>query len=138
MPEYKSSQIINGKWGEVWINNEKLAMLSKIEVKMTGEFADVKVCGKMATGKKYLGYSGEGSITCYRIDNKFTKSISENMAKGTIPDISIITKLADPNNKTEERCKLGNVIFSEITTGFEDSTEVTLELPFTFEELKWL
>lgn len=29
----------------------KMAMLSKIEVKMTGEFADVKICGKIATGK---------------------------------------------------------------------------------------
>lgn len=44
------------------------------------------------------------------------------MATGIMPEVTIITKLADPENKTEERCKISNVVFSEITTGFENGT----------------
>lgn len=134
MTKIESKRQINGTFGTVWVNNEKWMDVESFEAKVTLSFEDVNMAGDLATHKKLSGWAGEGSMTVKKVYSRGA-SLMANIARGIVPDVSIVGKLADPDAFGAERVELRNVTFNEFTLlAFEQKTLATEELPFNFSD----
>ena len=70
-------QAISTKYGEIFINNERVQEVVSAEIKVSVEYGDIEVAGDPSKYRKYLGNEVSGTITIKKIDSKFSKIISE-------------------------------------------------------------
>ena len=56
-------RIMNGTHGTVFLDGEEVAELKAFQAKLEFQKEEVKIAGKMATGTKYMGYTGKGSLS---------------------------------------------------------------------------
>ncbi|WP_317366341.1 phage tail tube protein [uncultured Tyzzerella sp.] len=135
MSKIRSQEVISGTFGTVWVNDEEWLHVTKFEAKVTGEFEDINMAGKLTTGKKFMGWTGEGTITVNKVNSTVTKMLAENFKKGIMPEIKIVGKLADPQARGTERVEILEVTFSEfMLLNFEVKAKMEEEVPFSFED----
>ncbi len=135
MSKIRSQEVISGTFGTVWVNDEEWLHVTKFEAKVTGEFEDINMAGKLTTGKKFMGWTGEGTITVNKVNSTVTKMLAENFKKGIMPEIKIVGKLADPQARGAERVEILEVTFSEfMLLNFEVKAKMEEEIPFSFED----
>ncbi|WP_250277983.1 phage tail tube protein [[Clostridium] colinum] len=135
MAKLRSQNVIAGTFGSVWVNDEEWLHVTKFEAKVTGEFEDINMAGKLTTGKKFMGWTGEGTITVNKVNSTVTKMLAEAFKKGTMPEIKLVGKLADPQALGAERVEILDVTFSEfMLLNFEVKTKMEEEVPFSFED----
>ena len=132
-------EIISGTFGAVWVNDEEWLYTTKFEAKVTGVFEDVKVAGELTTYKKYMGWTGEGTITVSKVNSTISKMLAENFKKGIMPEIKIVGKLADPQARGAERVEILGVTFSEfMLMNWEVQTKMDEEVPFSFTDFNFI
>ena len=91
----------------------------------------------MATGTKYMGYSGKGSLTLHKVNSRMIKAIGQQIKEGKEPRFTIIGKLADPDADGVERIAINNVSFDDLTLfDFEVGAVGATECPFTFTDIE--
>lgn len=135
MTKLRSQNVIAGTFGSVWVNDEEWLNVTKFEAKVTGEFEDINMAGRYGVGKKFMGWTGEGTITVNKVNSTISKLLAENFKKGIMPDIKIVGKLADPQALGAERVELLEVTFTEfMLLNFELKTKMEEEVPFSFED----
>ena len=135
MAKLRSQNVIAGTFGSVWVNDEEWLNVTKFEAKVTGEFEDINMAGRYGVGKKFMGWTGEGTITVNKVNSTISKLLAENFKKGIMPDIKIVGKLADPQALGAERVELLEVTFTEfMLLNFELKTKMEEEVPFSFED----
>lgn len=135
MAKLRSQNVIAGTFGSVWVNDEEWLHVTKFEAKVTGEFEDINMAGKYGVGKKYMGWTGEGTITVNKVNSTVTKMLADAFKKGVMPEIKIVAKLADPQALGAERIEILEVTFSEfMLINFELKAKMEEEVPFTFED----
>ncbi|EDT74813.1 phage tail tube protein [Clostridium butyricum] len=133
-----TNQILNGKGGNTWFNNSKLATVKKMNAKVTGDFEDENFCGDPATYTIYNGWGGEGSVTIKPTNSEIWSTLCKAYKDGTMPDIKIVTSLQRNDGKAE-RVALKNVVFTEFDiVNFEAKTAVEREFPFKFSDFEVL
>lgn len=138
MTKIESKRQINGTFGTVWVNNEKWMDVESFEAKVTLSFEDVNMAGDLATHKKLSGWAGEGSMTVKKVYSRGA-TLMANVARGSVPNVSIVGKLADPDAFGAERVEVRNVTFNEFTLmAFEQKTLATEELPFNFSDYQFI
>ena len=137
-PVMPGNRVINGTWGEVWVNGEKWLELSAGQAKYNYNKTDVNICGQMAVDTKVTGVKGTGSITVHHV---FTRNYdrSEQLLGGIDERAIIVMKLADPDSYGAERVALYNVSFDDETLmDFRAGNVVDKTYPFTFTGREWL
>ena len=93
----------------------------------------------MATGTKYMGYTGKGSIAMHKVNSRMLKLIGNFIKQGKEPRFTIIAKLADPDSFGVERIAIKNVSFDDLTLfDFEVGALGQTECPFTFTDYDFL
>ena len=132
-------RIINGTHGTVFLEGEEVAELKAFQAKLEFQKEEVKIAGKMATGTKYMGYSGKGSLQLHKVNSRMIKAIGSQIKEGKEPRFTIIGKLADPDSNGVERIALNNVSFDDLTLfDFEVGSLGQVECPFTFDDYNFL
>lgn len=135
MSRLRSQNVIAGTFGSVWVNDEEWIHVTKFEAKVTGEYEDVLMAGRYGVGRKYMGWTGEGTITVNKVNSTITKMMSEAFKKGIMPEIKIVGRLADPNAYGAERVEILDVTFNEfMLLNFELKAKMEEEVPFSFED----
>lgn len=135
----KASQIINGKFGRVWVNGDVWLEIEGFEAKIAGEWEDVSFCEEMGTQRKLLGFSGEGTMTVKKIYSRGVNIVGDSFKTGIVPDVKIISRLADPASIGQERVELLGVTFDEVTLlKFTDKELGKEEIPFKFSDYNML
>lgn len=135
MNEIRSSQVINGSFGEAWLNGEYLAEVKGVEAVVEIEYEDVNRPRKLGKGRKMIGYEGTGALTVHKVTSRFIKLISDSLKEGKQPFFTIITKLDDPDAIGAERVILKNVTPDSLTlANWEAKTLGEEEMPFAFED----
>lgn len=135
MSRLRSQNVIAGTFGAVWVNDEEWLHVTKFEAKVTGEYEDVLMAGRLTTGRKYMGWTGEGTITVNKVNSTITKMLGENFKKGIVPEIKIVARLDDPNAYGAERVEILDVTFNEfMLLNFEVKAKMEEEVPFSFED----
>ena len=130
-------KIMNGTHGTVFLDGEEVAELKAFQAKLEFQKEEVKVAGKMATGTKYMGYSGKGSLQLHKVNSRMIKAIGNQIKEGKEPRFTIIGKLADPDADGVERIALNNVSFDDLTLfDFEVGAVGQVECPFTFTDIE--
>lgn len=132
-------RIINGTHGTVYLEGEELAEVKSFQAKLEFQKEEVKMAGKMATGTKYMGYSGKGSLALHKVNSRMIKAIGQQIKEGKEPRFTIIGKLADPDSYGVERIAINNVSFDDLTLfDFEVGALGQTECPFTFTDYDFL
>ena len=126
-------RIINGTHGTVFLEGEEVAELKAFQAKLEFQKEEVKIAGKMATGTKYMGYSGKGSLSLHKVNSRMIKKIANMIKQGKEPRFTVIGKLADPDAMGSERIALYSVSFDDLTLmDWEVGALGASEHPFTF------
>ena len=132
-------KIINGTHGTVFLDGEEVAEVKSFQAKLEFQKEEVKIAGKMATGTKYMGYSGKGSLALHKVNSRMIKAIGQQIKEGKEPRFTIIGKLADPDADGVERIAINNVSFDDLTLfDFEVGAVGQVECPFTFTDYDFL
>lgn len=126
-----ANKVLQGKDGDVWVNGQLLANLSKIEVKVKADTEDVNFCGDGKTYTVFNGYSIEGTLACKKVDSTLLKIVADAFKSGVMPDIKIITSLKNQATNRSERTSIEGVVFTEfILASFEAKKMLDEEYPF--------
>ena len=129
----KATDVINGTWGEVWINDELVEEITAFQAKIEFDKEDVNIAGQMMRQHKITGYSGTGSMTLHKTNSRMIKLLADFIKEGAEPEVVIVGKLADPGNVGAERISLTGVSFDDLTLfDFEVKALGSCECPFTF------
>ena len=128
----RGNRTITGAYGELWLDNEKVAELKSIEAKISTERADVQL--GLSVDSKITGLKGEGTLTIFKVYT-MGKKILENWAKGKDTRSRIVTSIKDPDSLRgqEERVSIDNVWFNSVELAkFSRGEIVEEEIPFGF------
>ena len=130
-----ATKVINGTYGQVFLGDDEVGEMKSFQAKLEFQKEEVKIAGKMATGTKYMGYSGKGSLALHKVNSRMIKAIGQQIKEGKEPRFTIIGKLADPDSDGVERIAINNVSFDDLTLfDFEVGALGQTECPFTFTD----
>ena len=133
MKEYKSENVINGTFGEVWVDGDYMSESTGMEAKVTLEKTEVNQSGTLSKGYKVTGIEGKGKIKLNKVTSYFITKPSENLKKGKTTTATIISNLKDPDALGNERIQLNGCVFDELTLiNWEAKKLIEEEIPFTF------
>lgn len=134
MNEIKAEQVINGSWGEAWLDGEYLAEIKGLEAKIAIEYEDIDRPRRLGKGKKMIGYEGTGNLKLNKVNSRFIKLLSDNLKQGKQTSFTVISKLDDPDALGAERIIIKNVTLEEVTlANWEAKTSGEEEVPFSFD-----
>jgi hypothetical protein len=132
-------RVINGTFGEVWMDSDKLADCFGLQAKIDIKKEDVPICGKLGTSKKVTGWDGKGSVKMNKINSRMSLKLKQMLKDGKDVRVTIISKLADPDAFGSERVVLKSVSFDDLTLAdWENAKPGQIECPFTFEDYDYL
>ena len=94
----KYQEVLHGSTSELYINGEREELVTKIEIKMTGDFEDSSFCGEYGTFPIYNGYAIEGTISGKKRNSTLENAIVEGYRTGEMPDITVISALGRAGN----------------------------------------
>ena len=133
-----AKRIINGLYGEVWVDGEKIAECTACQAKVAKNKQTVNLCGQFMDDTKVTSGSGTGSLTLYKVDSGFIQRQRE-LQDGVDVRCTIISKLRDPDSYGAERVALYNVSFDDLTLAdWQAATMGTVTAPFTFSRYEFL
>ena len=133
-----AKRIINGLYGEVWVDGEKIAECTACQAKVAKNKQTVNLCGQFMDDTKVTSGSGTGSLTLYKVDSGFIQRQRE-LQDGVDVRCTIISKLRDPDSYGAERVALYNVSFDDLTLAdWQAATMGTVTAHFTFSRYELL
>lgn len=113
MSKLRGNRTLTGTWGEIWVDGELIAELSKVEVKVSANREDVQL--DIDVDSKMTGIKGEFTLTIKKAYTRYNK-VLESWKKGVDLRSQIITKLADPDavGGQQERYSADNCWFNDL------------------------
>lgn len=139
MAGFQAKNVINGTWGEVWLDGDKLSECTGLQAKVTLTKTDVNMAGRLAKSSKVTGWEGKGTLKMLKINSRILMKTINNIKKGKETTCTIISKLADPDSFGSERIVLKNVTIDELTLAdWEVKKNGELSVPFTFDDYDML
>lgn len=132
---YGAERVINGTYGEVWVDDEYIAEVTGLEAKISIDKSDVQMVRKLGKGQKVTGLSGKGTLKCNKVRSYIMKTISDALKKGKQAQCNIVSKLEDPDSFGAEKVLLKNCSFDELTlVDFEAGKLGEESIAFTFDD----
>ena len=133
-----AKRVINGTFGEVWVDGEKIAECTACQLKVSKNKETVNLCGQFMTDTKATSASGAGSLTLYKVDSGFAQKQGD-LQNGKDRRFTVISKLKDPDSYGSERVAAYNVSFDDLTLAdWQAATLGTVTTPFTFSRYEFL
>lgn len=135
MNEIRSEQVINGSFGEAWLDGDYLAEVKGVEARIEIQYEDVHRPRKLGRGQKMTGFEGTGTLTVHKVTSRFIKLISDNLKEGKQTTFTVISKLDDPDALGAERVVLKNVTPDNLTlANWEAKALGEDEMNFSFDD----
>jgi hypothetical protein len=131
--KYAPEKVLNGTYGEAWIDDYYLAEVTAVEAKATLEKTEVNQTGSLAKGYKVTGIDCKGTLKLNKVTSYFLNLLSDNIKNGKATVCTIITKIDDPDSDGIERVKLEGCTFDELILANWEAKKLGEEsIPFTF------
>lgn len=112
---YKPEQVINGTWGEAWIDSDYVTEITGLSAEVTPKTETISQARQLVDGTKITGLECKGTVKTNKISSRFIRLQSENLKKGIQTEFTIISKLDDPSSLGCERVKLIGCVFAKMT-----------------------
>lgn len=139
MKQFEAKRIINGTWGEAWVDGEYMAEITGLEAKVKLDKQEVNQTRTLEKGYKIVGTDGTGTLKMNKVTSYFIKKLSDNMKAGKTTTATIISNLEDPDAFGAERVQLNGCVFDELTLINWEAKKLAEEsIPFTFSSWKVL
>lgn len=133
-----AKRVINGTWGEAWVDGEKVAECSAAQAKVGKNKTTINLCGQFMEDTKAASGKGTGSLTLHHVDSGFVQRES-GIQDGIDVRCTVILKLSDPDSWGAERVALYNVSFDDMTLAdWKAATVGSITVPFTFSRYELL
>ena len=139
MKEFNTNQVINGSFGDAWVDDDYLAEVEsgKAEVEIT--YSDISRARHIINGKKMTKAEGKGSIKLHHVRSNLAKKLSDAIKSGRTVSFKVILRLEDPDGLGAERVALYGCKFSKATLmDWEAGKETEESYDFTFEDWEFL
>ena len=134
-----AQRVINGTFGEAWINGEKFSETRALQARIEFNKEDVALSGKLGIDTKVTGYKGTGSVTLRKVNSRLMKQISDQIKQGINPRFQILSTLEDPAAFGSERILIKDACFDDLTlANWEVGALGEIECPFTFTDWELL
>ena len=134
MKKFVPNQVVNGTWGELWVDDEYIGEVMSCKGEVGISYSDISMVRSLTAGKKMTKLEGKGSVKLHHVRSNISKAISDKVKRGQTPDFKIIAKLADPDSLGVERvvfyhCKFDKAILMdwEVQKNTEESYSFTFE-----------
>ncbi len=135
MRDFKHEQVINGSYGELWIDDDYMAEATALEAKLKLETAEVPKNRTLHKGYKVVGITGDGTIKLNKITSYFTKKVLGNLKAGKATRATVISNVDDPEALGAERIRINDCVFTELTlANWENGKILEEEMPFNFTD----
>lgn len=135
MNTMQASQVMNGTYGEIWIDGEYMAEVTAFEANVEFETADINQVRKLAKASKVVGISCSGQLTMNKVSSFFIKKLSDAVKQGKQVVCTIISKLNDPDSIGEERIVIKDATFNGLTlANWKAKTAGEEQVDFTFTD----
>ncbi len=132
---YKPEQVINGTWGECWIDSEYISEITSLKASVTPKTETISQSRNLVDGTKITGLECKGEMKMNKISSRFIKMQSDNLKKGIQTEVTIISKIEDPSSIGCERVKLIGCVFTEMALAdWELKKNGEESVPFTFRD----
>ena len=139
MKEFVSNQVINGTWGEVWVDDDYIGEVESGQASVDITYTAVKRVRHLVDGQKMTAIAGKGNIKLHHVRSNISKKISDILKAGKTPDFKVIMKLADPDALGAERVALYGCKFDKATLmDWEGGKNSEESYGFTFEDWDYL
>lgn len=133
MQDFRPEQVINGTFGQLWIDDMYMAEVTGLEAKVSIEKQEVNQVGTLAKGYKVTGVDCKGTAKFNKVTSYFINLMSDNLKAGKTTTCTIISKLADPESDGAERIKFTGCTFDELTLANWEAKKLGEEsVPFSF------
>lgn len=139
MKEFEANQVINGSFGDAWVDDDYLGEVTagKAEVEIT--YTDISRARHLINGKKMTKAEGKGSIKLHHVRTNIAKKMSDAVKSGKTLSVKVILRLEDPDALGAERVVLYGCKFSKATLmDWEAGKETEESYDFTFEDWDFL
>jgi len=134
MDNYNADQVINGTWGEMWLDGNYMAEVTALQAKVTLTKTAVNICRQLVAGQKVTGMELKGTVKLNKVSSAFIANNSDDIKAGIMPEHTIISNLADPQSLGAERIVLTGVKFDELTlVDWEAKKNGEESVGFTFQ-----
>lgn len=135
---FSARRIPNGTYGSVWIDGERLAECYGCQGKVQIKSDTIILCGQFMEGQKPTSGSGTGTLLLYKVDSGMIQRM-QGIQDGSIPECTIVSKLADPVSAGAERVAYYGVMFTDLTLAdWQAATSGRITAPFTFTRYELL
>lgn len=141
MEAYNAANVINGTYGEAWLDDEYIAEITGLEAKTSLKKTDVNMVRRLSPGKKITGVENKGTVKMNHVRSNLKAKVAAAVKSGTTPKFTLISKLADPDaiGGQVERIKFTGVTFDEVTlVDWENGKLGEESYPFEYEDFEFL
>mgnify|MGYP000116399357 CR=1 FL=1 len=112
--EFKPNEVINGTWGEIWIDGEYMANCTAFKANINIKTTAVPMCGNLTEGEKLTGLERKGELKLHKVNSVIMKKYVNAVKAGRLPECTIISKLEDPDSLGAERVACYGCTFDKI------------------------
>lgn len=139
MSKFSKNKIIRGTFGKLWMDEERLSGVKSFEAKVSLEFEEMYINGVLGKQKRYMGYSGTGTMTLYKFDSTVLRKYQAGILNGDLPDMKLMSALDDPASYGAERVKFNDVTLDDVPLiKFENKGLLEETYAFSFGSFEFL
>lgn len=132
-------RIRSGTYGELWLNNERVAEVFSCQIKVNKNKEKVPRCGGFMEGHKLMSANITGNVGIYNATSRLIELQTEDLKAGKDSIFTIISKLDDPDATSVQRMQVTGVSFDDLTLAdWEAATIGKINAPFTAEDFNVL
>ena len=134
-----AKRVMNGTFGEVWLDGDKVAECTGAQAKIALKKEAVPQCGEFFEDTKVLGANGTGSLKMNKVFTRMAEKLKPVMKENRDVRFTVILKLADPDAYGPERVSLNNVSFDDLLLAdWAAGARGEIEAPFTFTSYDYI
>ena len=139
MKELDSNRVMNGSFGEAWVDDDYLVGVEAGKAELDVTCGDISRPRHLIDGKKLKKMEGKGSLKMYHVRSNIAKRMSDALKQGRTLSVKIIMRLEDPDAYGAERVALYGCKFGKATLmDWEAGKETEDSYDFTFEDWEFL
>lgn len=134
MKDFKTNQVMNGTWGQIWYDGEYMAEITAFKAEVSYKKTAVSQVRKMTDGQKITGLEPKGEFKLHHVNDSVMKKEQKAVKAGKTPTHTIISDLSDPDAVGAERAAFYNCVLDKmIIADWEAGKLGERSYAFTFE-----
>ena len=133
--EFKAEQVINGSWGEAWLDGEYLAQVTALKAEVTPKKTAITMVQRLNEGQKMTGLELKGELKLHKIYSFVMSKMSSYFKRGKMMTCTIMSNLNDPDALGAERVELYGCLLDKLILADWEAGKMCEETyGFTFED----